>query len=146
VRRLINDMASEKAIILSTHILEEVDAVCTRAIVIAKGRIVADGPPAELQARSALHNAVRLCVRAAADAVETEMKKITTVAGVRRVGSDNGVARCVVTAKAGAVIVDDVVSRVRARGWTVEELVVEPGRLDDVFRNLTIGTAAGASA
>ena len=51
VRALIRRMAPEKAIIISTHILEEVDAVCTRAIVIAAGRIVADGSPAELQAR-----------------------------------------------------------------------------------------------
>lgn len=51
VRALIQKMAPEKAIVISTHILEEVDAVCTRAIVIANGRIVADATPAELEAR-----------------------------------------------------------------------------------------------
>ncbi len=50
VREMIKEMASEKAIVISTHILEEVDAVCTRAIVIADGEIKADGTPAELRA------------------------------------------------------------------------------------------------
>ena len=52
VRKLIADMRADKAIIISTHILEEVDAVCTRAIVIANGRIVADATPAELEKRA----------------------------------------------------------------------------------------------
>jgi ABC-2 type transport system ATP-binding protein len=51
VREMIREMAADKAIIISTHILEEVDAVCTRAIIIADGRIVANGTPAELRAR-----------------------------------------------------------------------------------------------
>ena len=51
VRALIARMAPEKAIVISTHILEEVGAVCTRAIIIAHGRIVADGTPAQLEAR-----------------------------------------------------------------------------------------------
>jgi ABC-2 type transport system ATP-binding protein len=44
-------MAVEKAVILSTHILEEVDAICTRVIIISKGRLVADETPAQLRAR-----------------------------------------------------------------------------------------------
>ena len=52
VRSLIRAMSPQKAIIISTHILEEVDAVCTRAVIIDKGRIVADGTPAELLAKS----------------------------------------------------------------------------------------------
>jgi ABC-2 type transport system ATP-binding protein len=52
VRNLIRSMAASKAIIISTHILEEVEAVCTRAIIIDKGRIVADGTPAELLAKA----------------------------------------------------------------------------------------------
>ena len=61
VRRLISTMP-EKAIVISTHILEEVDAVCTRAIVIAQGRVLADGTPGALEARSRYHNAVRLAL------------------------------------------------------------------------------------
>src|SRR5256884_96613 len=60
VRTLINDMARDKIIVISTHILEEVDAVCTRAIIISRGRIVADDSPAGLAARSRYHNAVSM--------------------------------------------------------------------------------------
>jgi ABC-2 type transport system ATP-binding protein len=54
-RNLIRGMAADKAIIISTHILEEVDAVCTRAIIIDRGRIVADGTPGELESRAKSH-------------------------------------------------------------------------------------------
>ena len=70
VRALITDMAKDKAIIVSTHILEEVEAVCTRAVVIDRGRIVADGTAEDLQRRMPYHNAVAIKVDAArADAV-----------------------------------------------------------------------------
>lgn len=56
VRNLIKNMAQDRIIVISTHILEEVDAVCTRAIIIAKGKLLADGTPAELKSRSASGN------------------------------------------------------------------------------------------
>src|SRR4029077_15773200 len=62
VRELLRAMAPEKVIIISTHLLEEVDAVCTRAVIIDRGRIVADGTPAQLLARSRHHNAVTLAL------------------------------------------------------------------------------------
>ena len=58
VRALIRAMAQEKAIILSTHILEEVHAVCSRAMIIAKGKVVSDGTPAELEGKAPTHNTV----------------------------------------------------------------------------------------
>jgi ABC-2 type transport system ATP-binding protein len=58
VRNLIARMAPEKAIVISTHILEEVDAVCTRAVIIARGKVVADATPAELHRRGASLDAV----------------------------------------------------------------------------------------
>src|SRR3546814_802107 len=66
VRALIRELAPEKAIVISTHILEEVDAVCSRAVIIAGGRVVADGTPAELAHRSRHYNAVTVVVPAAA--------------------------------------------------------------------------------
>src|SRR3546814_17673972 len=58
VRGLIRDMAKNKAIVISTHILEEVEAVCTRAVIIARGKIRADARPDALRARAANHNSV----------------------------------------------------------------------------------------
>ena len=62
VRTLIRDVAKDKIIVISTHILEEVDAVCTRAIIIARGRLVADDTPQGLEARSRYHDAVTLAL------------------------------------------------------------------------------------
>ena len=80
VRLLIQEMAADKAIVLSTHILEEVDAVCTRAVIISDGQIVADGTPEQLQSRAPGHNAVHLEIRGA-DA-ETVWATLAGVAGV----------------------------------------------------------------
>ncbi|MGK0171111.1 MAG: ABC-2 type transport system ATP-binding protein, partial [Gammaproteobacteria bacterium] len=60
VRQLIREMSADKVIILSTHILEEVDAVCSRAVIIARGELLADGTPEQLLSQSGVHNAVRL--------------------------------------------------------------------------------------
>src|SRR5690606_18344832 len=115
----------------STHILEEVDAVCTRALIIARGRVVADGTPAELQARSAYHNAVRLRTPADPQARAT-LESLPYVAKVE--AYDDGF---ILLPRDGRPIVAEVSELVRAQGWKVDELTVELGRLDEVFRNLT---------
>ena len=131
VRALIGEMSQDKAIIISTHILEEVDAVCTRALIIAKGRIVADGTPDQLESRSELHNAVSITTTAdgAADA-------LTGLPGVRRVErvGDN-VYR--VYPQDGQSVIAEVSAHAREKGWPVDQLIVENGRLDEVFRRIT---------
>ncbi|NHZ69714.1 MAG: ATP-binding cassette domain-containing protein, partial [Thermotogales bacterium] len=83
VRELIREMARDKAILISTHILEEVDAICDRAIIIAHGSLLFDGTPQQLAAMSNLHNAVRLSfegeIPAAAEAC---LRRLDEVAGV----------------------------------------------------------------
>ena len=138
VRTLLQEMAASKAIIISTHILEEVDAVCTRAIVIARGRIVSDAKPAELEARSSYHNAVvlRLPVGDARPARDV----IAAVAGVSRVEqswADGDTAELVAFPADGAEILDPVCRAVEGAGLRVNEMFVERGRLDEVFRQLT---------
>jgi ABC-2 type transport system ATP-binding protein len=150
VRTLIQNMAAHKAIVLSTHILEEVEAVCTRAVIISRGKIVADGTPAQLQARSRYHNAVSLTLRKAdsgagvppasgnwADAARDELRKLSNVVTVEQVGTANGKATFVVFARGGRPIVTDVSQHARTRGWQVDEMRVEAGRLDEVFRAIT---------
>ncbi len=147
VRELIRRMAPRKAIVLSTHILEEVEAVCTRAIIINRGRVVADGSPADLQARSPLHNAVRLAVRLGSgvspDAARAELARLRYTEDVRREASDNGVCQFVLVPRPGAQLLPEVTQFVRAKGWEVDELRVEAGRLDEVFRSIT-ATNGGA--
>jgi len=148
VRNLIRDMAREqaggggRAVILSTHILEEVEAVCTRVVLIARGRVVADCTPAEFMGRSRYHNAVTLAIVPPIGVmVFDELKRIPGVAGVEDNGtaktSDGTQVRCTVLAKNGKAIAPEVSHLIKAKGWQVDMMRVEAGRLDDVFRDLT---------
>jgi ABC-2 type transport system ATP-binding protein len=141
MRKLINVLAPEKAIIISTHLLEEVDAVCSRAVVIANGKLVADGTPEELAQRSRHHNAVRLEItRTSASEVEAALARLPGVASVEPADDDEGEA-LVVFPRDGRSIVGEVTDLARAMRWEVAGLRVERGRLDDVFRSVTSATA-----
>lgn len=147
VRRLITEMAAEKAIIISTHILEEVDAVCTRALIIDRGRIVADGTPSSLATRSRYHNAVTVTV--APDKKELTRRALETLHGVtaieeRKLGPDE-VALTLFPAK-GELLIENVSALVMAQGLSVKGLYAEAGRLDEVFRRLTTPDAGPLSA
>jgi ABC-2 type transport system ATP-binding protein len=139
VRALIDEMAEDKAIIISTHILEEVEAICTRAVIIAGGRIVADARPEELKRRSRYHKAVRLTVNAnLPPKLQPLLESLPGVAAVERTGAVNGVASLLVVPQAGADVSRDVSDLIRRSGIAFDELVIEQGRLDDVFRELTM--------
>jgi ABC-2 type transport system ATP-binding protein len=137
VRALITALAPEKAIIISTHILEEVDAVCSRAVIIAEGKLLADGTPIELAARSRHFNAVRLALvpGAPVDAT-TALLRLPCVASVETIEDSEG-RGLMIFPRDGNAIVADVADLVRTAGWSVAGLRVERGRLDDVFRAIT---------
>ncbi len=138
VRELLRDMAPGKAIVVSTHILEEVEAVCTRAVIIARGRIVADETPLALKARSALHNAVGLRIAAeAAERAKALIEALPDIAGVQSLGRIDGAAELRALAVNGADILTPVREAVVAAGIALDEIYVERGELDDVFRALT---------
>ena len=127
----------EKAIIISTHLLEEVEAVGSRAIIIAHGRILADGTPAQLAERSRHHNAVRLGVPAGTQPqVRAELARLPGVATVETVSDSEGDALMIFPG-GGRPIVANIADLARAHGWEVTGLRVERGRLDDVFREIT---------
>ena len=137
VRQLIQRLAHDKIIVISTHILEEVSAVCSRALVIASGRVVADGTPFELESRSRYHQAVTLVGDAGLD--EAALAALPGVAGVERNAREHSLT---VLAQPGQVIFPQVSALVAARGWQIKEMDVERGRLDEEFRTLTRGEAA----
>jgi len=138
VRRLIADMAPEKAIIVSTHILEEVDAVCTRAIIIARGRIVADETPDALRRRSRWHNAVRVALdRDRARELLDELARLAGIRSAELLREQDGIAEIALFPDNGAEILNPVRAFLEARDAGVREVVVERGRLDEVFRQLT---------
>lgn len=134
VRRLIQSLAYDKIVIISTHILEEVSAVCTRAVVIAHGKLLADGTPLELESRSRYHQAVTLVAAEPLD--QAALAALPGVAGVEENALEHSLS---ILAKPGEVIFAQVNALIAERGWQVKELNVERGRLDEVFRSLTRG-------
>jgi ABC-2 type transport system ATP-binding protein len=137
MRKVIAAMRPEKAIIISTHLLEEVEAVCNRAIIIAHGRILADGTPGQLAERSRHHNAVRLGIAGGANpGSRAELAALPGVAAVEPVG-DAESDDIIVFPRPGRSIVAEIAELARERGWTITGLRVERGRLDDVFREIT---------
>ena len=139
VRTLIRKMGQTKAIVFSTHILEEVEAACSRAIIIDRGQIVANGTPEELKGRSDQAGAVLVRVReGSSDDVVHELRQLSGVgqcvlleespvtvrAFAKKNGQQGDLARAIA----------DLAARER---WRIEELHTEEGRLDEVFRSIT---------
>lgn len=142
VRALINAMAHDKIIVISTHILEEVHAVCTRAVVIAGGKLLADATPAELEARSRYHGAVSLT------AVNTGAARqaLARVADIESIEIDPQDHRITAFPKKGRAIFMPISDVLKSQNIEVSELQLESGRLDEVFRSITLPEAREASA
>jgi len=142
VRQLIDAMARERTILISTHLLEEVHALCNRVVIIAGGRLRADATPAELEARSRYHGAVSFS--AAGSAISQEMLgRLPQVAGIEVDPLDG---RITVFPKPGERILEPVETLLRQQGLEVSEIQLERGRLDEVFRQITLGTDAQVQA
>ena len=142
VRDLIRGMARDKAIIISTHILEEVEAVCTRSVIIADGRIVFDGTPRDLQRRSRRHNAVAIRLPSQASAaLAKEIASLPGIADVDTLDSAPGLSTLLVIPQDGHQIIHDLSECIRASGVAVEDMHAERGDLSEVFRQLTINAA-----
>ncbi len=134
VRNLIRELGHHKAIVFSTHILEEVDAACTRAIIIDRGRIVVNGTPEELRGMSELCGAVTLAARGATE------ERLSTLGRVEKL---NGAFRIYPRDKAKAAqLAQEVVELVNHYGWKVEGMYSERGELDEVFRRITLPDTA----
>jgi ABC-2 type transport system ATP-binding protein len=139
VRMLINDMSEDKAIIISTHILEEVNALCNRNVVIANGKVKFNGTPQELEAMSRFHNAVVVDVVADDNnqfsgflqglGFVGEVEALTTERGYR------------VYPNQGQQITAELSQAIRENGWEIDSLHAEQGRLDEVFRTITINNS-----
>jgi ABC-2 type transport system ATP-binding protein len=137
-------MGEKKAIIFSTHILEEVEAVCSRAIIIDAGRIVANGTPAELKQKSAHAGAVT--VRFANGDAPAVTRTLQELSGGERLTtiSESPVTLRIYPRKNAvrgqlAAAIGEIASRER---WQIEELHTEEGRLDEVFRAITLPETA----
>ena len=144
VRDLIRSMSADKLIVISTHILEEVEALCSRAIIIADGKVLADDTPHALAMRSRYHNAVRLTVgsETSFDEVASSVAKLASVEATesdREHGDVTAIAR---SDSKGMQTWNEVINLVKDKQWNIERLQLEAGRLDEVFRQITKGAAA----
>ena len=146
IRQLIRKMGESKAIIFSTHILEEVDAACTRAIIIDRGAIVANGTPQELRRKSEWAGAVTLRLNGvAAKSVEEKLNHLRAAKRVTTATNGNRVTVTVFPRTAGdGDLTREVIEA--TNGWQVEELRTEEGRLDEVFRSITMPDTVGKEA
>ncbi len=136
VRRLINELSKDKLVIVSTHILEEVHEVCTRAIIIANGRIVADETPSALEARSRYHHAVSLRFEKP-EQLSAAARDIAALAEVAAVETNERDLRLTAVPHPGRAALPAVTAVIARNDWDVPELHLESGRLDEVFRALT---------
>jgi ABC-2 type transport system ATP-binding protein len=139
VRQLILEMAQDKCIVLSTHILEEVPAVCTRAIVIAGGQLRFDGTPAEMRRLAEGHGAISVEFAAVS---EVDVSALSALDGVGRVepGAPEMGANSYVLFPDGRGDALHAFTRVAIeRSWTVSNISVDGGHLDEVFRQITAG-------
>jgi len=139
VRSMIQEMAREKTIILSTHILEEMEAVCTRAIIIANGKILVDEKPETLKARSAFNGAVRVTIPyQKEDDLIQGMEQLEGVKKVEMINQDETttILRAYPEKKAVPPF-GHIMRYLYEKGISLENVHIEEGRLDEVFRSIT---------
>jgi gliding motility-associated transport system ATP-binding protein len=143
VRQMISEMGQKKIIMLCTHVLEEVEAICKRVIIISNGEIVADSTPAKLKKQSGTYNIVTVQVVAPRDQVVSALEKIGDVKGIEVLRSEDDHHTLRLTPQAKQPLAAKVVEAIRGNGWLMLDLQTDGGRLDEVFRQITITEDAG---
>lgn len=150
VRDMIKTMAEEKIILFSTHILEEVEAVCSRALIISNGAIVEDGTPDELKRKSPSYNAVVLSVPAEAEEAKKIFKGVRGVSSVDVLKFEKGRTQVKLWPNNQQTITAQVIDSCREKGWDLEDLQTDGGRLDEVFKAKTktfdVGSVKGGKS
>ena len=141
VRELIRRMSEERTILVSTHILEEVEAVCTRALIISEGRLVGLGTPDELLSQSIYRNAITLSVSGVnAETLLEDLNGLEQVYSVERLEDmPNGAITVRVFPRERESISSELEKFLKKKKMSIEQFFVERGRLDEVFRKLTLG-------
>jgi gliding motility-associated transport system ATP-binding protein len=143
-RKLIKDLGGDHTVILSTHILPEVEAVCDRAIIIAGGRIVAQGTPDELRASRRLTSRVLIECRGPAKEVEMALARVSGVARVEILnGHGDSTCLAALRAKEGCDVREEAARTVIQKGWPLREVRLEHATLEEFFVQVTAGQAMG---
>ena len=131
-------MAQEKAIIVSTHILEEVEAVCTDALIIADGEVMKKGTPDELLEDDPYHNTVVVrTLIADAEKVQSELDRFGQISPLNQVDKNDGLVGFCILEKSGKVDLIELRKLISEKKLPVEEIFRQKGTLDRVFRKIT---------
>jgi len=138
IRMLIKELGREKTVILSTHILSEVQATCSRIVIINQGRIVADNTPEGLQADAQGRSVVLATVKTPAMDVLHKTRTITGVDQVREMPSAKGTTRVRIDCAQGTDVREDFFRTAVKEDWVILEINLEAHSLEDVFHKLTI--------
>jgi ABC-type multidrug transport system, ATPase component len=140
VRNLIKEIGRTRTVIISTHILGEVEMLCDRVIIISRGRIVADSPTAELRSRYGHRASLRVQVSGCTtQELSAALSSLPGAGSAAPAGAESGLASCIVSVDGESELRPSVFSLVRDRGWVLWEMTVERNSLEDVFRTLTTG-------
>jgi ABC-2 type transport system ATP-binding protein len=138
IRELIKEIGKERTVILSTHILPEVEATCSRVLIINEGELTASGTPEELHAVAGGEDSVYVSVKAGDAPVQEALGRIASVTSVARVGEgDEGYVRYVLKSKNGVDVGEQVYRAAVENGWTINELHRQTLSLEDIFLKLT---------
>jgi ABC-2 type transport system ATP-binding protein len=137
VRHLLRDLAQEKTVLLSTHILQEVEATADRIVIINGGQIVGNGTLAELQRQAQRHSRTIFTVAAPRQEAEAALREVPQVARVHYAGSVDGSQQFEIEAASGATIGPQLGALARTKGWQIGALYVRQPTLEETFLALT---------
>ena len=149
IRDLIRELGRERTLLLSTHILPEVELLCDRVMIIDSGRIIAEGTPQSLRESWVGNPALRTVVEGDPGGAEEALAALAGAVGVTRRGAVEGGTGYVVECQRGSDLRGAVFAAAVANGWVLLELAPERATLEDVFVRLTtrdVAAAEGASA
>src|SRR6476660_3231526 len=143
-RKLIRDLGGDHTVMLSTHILPEVEQVCDRAIIIAGGRIVAQGSPDELRASRRMQARVLVECKGPPDAIESALSRVSGVSEVQIVanGDSSKYVVAAVRPKEAYDVREEVSRTVMSHGWPLREIRLEHATLEEFFVQVTASQAA----
>jgi ABC-2 type transport system ATP-binding protein len=135
IRELIRDIGTQRTVLLSTHVLHEVEETCDRLLIISRGRIVAQGTVAEL--RSNAHGARYVALEVEGEGVEKALRRLPRVESVEGRDPVNGRQRYTLSVSEEGDVRPDIFKLAKQRGWVLWELHEEEARLEDLFHSLT---------
>lgn len=141
IRSLITHLGSDRTVLLSTHVMQEVQKTCSRVVIISRGQIVADG---DVDTLVEGHGGAKISVEVdgPAEAVTQALESLSTVSRAAVVGQEAGRTRLRVEGSAGEDPRPEIAALSAERGWPLWELHLSQASLEDLFRSLTVQTSS----